>query len=136
MTSMLMRICYIFYFQVRYTLYWHSFICFRLYFGKEILVNRLFAKGEWTYRLDFGPSRWSALNMGFVNKQPSRMQGRWIRIELNMGKEVSTWIHTWHQMDHMFFDHLDYFPKWPHGRRPNTNMGDHCFPNFTLVDLL
>ena len=29
------------------------------------------------YILDFGPWRWSALNMGFVDKWPSRMQGQW-----------------------------------------------------------
>ena len=43
-------------------LYW------RTHFRNEILVNRLFIKWKWTYILDFGPWRWGALNMGFVNK--------------------------------------------------------------------
>ena len=33
---------------------------------------------KWTSMImDFGPWRWSALNMGFVDKWPSRMQGQW-----------------------------------------------------------
>ena len=31
----------------------------------------------YTYILDFRPWRWSAFNMGFVVKQPSRMQGQY-----------------------------------------------------------
>ena len=30
-----------------------------------------------THILDFGPWRWSTLNMEFVNKWPSKMQGQW-----------------------------------------------------------
>ena len=52
-------------------LYW------RLDFVNEILVNCSFTQLKWTYILDFGPLRWSALNMGFVDKWPSRMQGEW-----------------------------------------------------------
>ena len=32
--------------------------------------------GSWHYILDFGPWRWCALNMEFVAKRPSRMQGQ------------------------------------------------------------
>ena len=48
----------------RYLLYW------RFHFEKEIPTTRW----EWTYILDFGPWKWSALNMGYMDKQPSRMQ--------------------------------------------------------------
>jgi hypothetical protein len=64
-----MRILSIFDFQVNYMLYW----LFR--FEKEILVNCLFTQWKWTYILDFGPWKPSALNMGYMDKQPSRMQG-------------------------------------------------------------
>jgi hypothetical protein len=57
-------------------LYWHSFKCSRFRFKIEILVNCLFTKGKWTLILNFEPSRWNALNMGFVDKRSSRMQGR------------------------------------------------------------
>ena len=38
-------------------------------------INCLFTNWKCTYILDFRPKRWSALNMGFVIKRPSRMQG-------------------------------------------------------------
>ena len=65
---MLMRVLLVFYFQVNYMHYW------RLHFEKEILVNCLFTQWKWAYILDFGPWKWSALNMGYMDKQPSRMQ--------------------------------------------------------------
>jgi hypothetical protein len=37
----------------------------------EIPLNYLFTEWKWTYKLDFG------LNMGFVDKWPSKMQGIW-----------------------------------------------------------
>ena len=46
------------------------------HFDNEIPINCLFTQWKWTYILDFGPWRWSALNMGFVVKRPSRMQGQ------------------------------------------------------------
>ena len=36
----------------------------------------VWTKRRHTYILDFGPWKWSALNMGFVNKWPSGMQGQ------------------------------------------------------------
>ena len=55
-----------FYFQVNYMFYW------RFHFENEIPGNCLFTHWKWTYILDFGPWKWSALNMGFV-ECPSRM---------------------------------------------------------------
>ena len=52
-------------------LYW------QFHFENEIPVNCLSTQWKWTYILDFGLWRWSALNMGFVDKWPSRMQGQW-----------------------------------------------------------
>ena len=40
-----------------------------------------FTQWKWTYILNFGPWRWNALNMGFVEKWPSRMQGQWFFLE-------------------------------------------------------
>ena len=54
-----------------YMLYW------RFHFDNKIPVNCLFTQWKWTCILDFGPWRWSALNKGFVDKWPSRMQGQW-----------------------------------------------------------
>ena len=64
-----MRICNIFDFQVDYMFYWW------FHFEIEILVNFLFIKRKWTYILDLGPWRWSALKMGYMDKRPSKMQG-------------------------------------------------------------
>ena len=50
----------IFEFQVTYMLYWP------FDFENEIPVNRLFTRWRWTWIFEFGPWRWSALNMGFV----------------------------------------------------------------------
>jgi hypothetical protein len=36
----------------------------------------------------------------------------------------STWIPTWHRMDHVH-GHLDYFQKPSLGGRPTTKLGDH-----------
>ena len=63
--------CNIFDFQVNYMLYW------RFHFKNEIPINHLFTQWRWTYILDFGPWKWSALNMKFVVKRPSRMQGQY-----------------------------------------------------------
>ena len=35
----------------------------------------LFTQWKWTYILDFGPWKRRALNMGYMDKRPSRMQG-------------------------------------------------------------
>ena len=52
-------------FQVNYMLYW------RFHFKKEIPINYLFTQWKWTYMLGFGPWRWSALDMGYMDKRPS-----------------------------------------------------------------
>ena len=51
----------------------------RFHFDNEMPINWLSTQWERRYKLDFGPWRWSALNMGFVDifKWPSRMQGQW-----------------------------------------------------------
>jgi hypothetical protein len=49
----------------------------QFHFVNEIPISCLFAQWKWTYILDLGPWRWSAFNMGFVDKWPSRMQGQW-----------------------------------------------------------
>ena len=41
-----------------------------------VAFDCLFTQWKWTYILGFGPWRWSALNMWFVDKWPSRMQGQ------------------------------------------------------------
>ena len=41
----------------------------------EIPINSLLTQGMWTHILDFGPWKWSALNMDYMDKRPSRMQG-------------------------------------------------------------
>ena len=51
-------------------LYWH------FHFRNEIQVNLFFTDWKYTY-VYIGPWRWSALNMGFVDNWPSRMQGKW-----------------------------------------------------------
>ena len=43
----------------------------------DYLLNCLFTQWKWTHILDFGPWKWFAANMRFVNKWPSRMQGQW-----------------------------------------------------------
>jgi hypothetical protein len=47
---------------------------------RKIPINCLFTQWKWTCILDFGPWNRSALDMGYVDKQPSRMprsgQGR------------------------------------------------------------
>ena len=75
------------YFQVHYMLHWHtfSFLNFKInflsfhgwfHFKNKIPLNCLLIREKWTYILNFGPSRWSAFNMGFVDQQPSRKQGQ------------------------------------------------------------
>jgi len=63
-----MRILWCFDFQVNYVLHWW------FHFRNEIPINDLFTRWKCTYILDLRPWRWSALNMGFVVKRPSRMQ--------------------------------------------------------------
>ena len=46
------------------------------HFRNEIPINCLFTNWKCFYILDFRPWRWSALNMGFVVRRPSRMQGQ------------------------------------------------------------
>ena len=36
------------------------------HFKIEIPINCLLTQWKWTYILDFGPWRWSALNMGYM----------------------------------------------------------------------
>ena len=43
-------------------------------FKNEISVTRSFTKRKWTYVLDFGPRKRGPLNVGYVDKRPSRMQ--------------------------------------------------------------
>jgi hypothetical protein len=43
-------------------------------------------------------------------------------------KKYSTWIPTWHQMDHVSWS-PGLFSKPPLGGRPNTKPGDHGTPN-------
>ena len=57
----------VFHFQVNY---------WRFHSGNEILIRCLFTKWKCTYILDLRPSRWSALNMRFVDKRLQRMQGQ------------------------------------------------------------
>ena len=58
-----------FYFQVNYMLYrW-------FHIEKEIPINCLFTQWKCTCILDFGPWKWSALNVAHMDKRPSRMQG-------------------------------------------------------------
>ena len=47
----------------------------RIHFGNEIPINLLFAEWKCMHVLDFRPWKWVALDMGFVDKRPSRMQG-------------------------------------------------------------
>ena len=47
------------------------------HFKNVIPINFLFTQWKWAYILDFGPQKWSALNMKFMDKWPSRMQGPW-----------------------------------------------------------
>ena len=61
---------------------WHSFTCFRVWHWKWNSCQLLITKGKWTSTLNFGPTRWSALNMGFVDKWPSRLQGQFVLLEL------------------------------------------------------
>ena len=46
----------------------------------------------------------------------------------------STWIPTWHQMDHVSWS-LELFSKPTLEGRPNTKLGDHGTPNVTTVGL-
>jgi hypothetical protein len=55
-------------FQVNHMLYWW------FHFKKKIPVNCLFTQWKWTYILDFGPWKRSALKMGYLDKQLSRIQ--------------------------------------------------------------
>ena len=66
-------------------LYW------RFHFDNEIPINCLFTQWKRRYILDFGPWRWSALNMGFVNKRPSRMQGQWSLWNRTGRQQFSVW---------------------------------------------
>ena len=51
-------------------LYW------RFHFEKDNPINCLLAQWKWTYILDFEPWKWSALDLGYMDKRPSRMQGQ------------------------------------------------------------
>ena len=62
--------CYAFDLQVNYMPYWW------FHFQNEIPITCLFTNWKCTYILDFRTWRWSALNMGFMDKRPSRMHGQ------------------------------------------------------------
>ena len=62
-------------FLTNYTFYW----CF--HFKKEMPINCLFTQWKWTHILDLGPWKWSALNMGHMNKRPSRMPGQFYSLK-------------------------------------------------------
>ena len=69
--------CNIFDFQVNYMFYWH------VHFDNEIPINCVFTQWKWNIHImDFGPWRWSAVNMTFVIKRPSRMQGQCFFFEI------------------------------------------------------
>ena len=46
------------------------------HFEKEFPINCLFTQWKWTYILDYGSWKWSVLNMGYMDKWLSRMQGQ------------------------------------------------------------
>ena len=52
-------------------------LSWRFHFKNDIIVNYLSTHWKWTNILDFKSWRWSALDMGFVEKWSSRMQGQW-----------------------------------------------------------
>ena len=56
---------------------------------KGIPVDCIFAQWKWAYILEFGPWRWGALNVGFVDKWPSRMQGQWFNRSQTSGQQFS-----------------------------------------------
>jgi hypothetical protein len=54
----------------------------RPHFENEIPIKCLFTQWKWTWLLDFGHWRWSALNMGYIlDKRPSRTQGQFYFLE-------------------------------------------------------
>ena len=63
------EVFFVFDLQVNYMFHW------QFHFRNEIPINCLFTNWKCTYILDFRPWRWSALNMGFVVKRPSRIKG-------------------------------------------------------------
>ena len=48
----------------------------RFHLKSEIPIDCLFTQWKWTCILDLEPWRWSALNMGYIDKRLSRMQGQ------------------------------------------------------------
>ena len=78
--------CNTFDFQVNYMFYW------RFHFDNETPVNCSITHWKWTYILDFGPWGWSALNMEFVGKWPSRMQERWVFLKSGRRAAVFGWV--------------------------------------------
>ena len=77
-------VCNIFPFQVNHMLYWW------FHFKNELPIKRLFTQWKWTHILGFGAWRWSALNMGYMDKWPSRMQGKFYFLKLG-GAGSSFW---------------------------------------------
>ena len=60
-----------------------GFLDFKIHFIDDSLqewnpTQLLFTKGKWAYTLHVGPSRWSVVNMVFVNKRPSTMQEQFV----------------------------------------------------------
>ena len=55
----------------------NSMLYWRFHFENETPINCFFTQRKWAYILHSGPWRWNAINMGFVDKWPSRMQGQW-----------------------------------------------------------
>ena len=74
-------------FQVNYMLYW------QFHFENDDPINVLFTQWKWTYILDFGPRRGSALNMGCVGKCPSGMQEQWVFRSRAGRTKVFSWVH-------------------------------------------
>ena len=69
--------------QVNYMFHW------QFHFRNKIPINCLFTNWKCTYILDSRRWRWSALNMGFVVKRPSRIQGNDF---LKVGQGGQAWI--------------------------------------------
>ena len=47
-----------------------------VHFENKILINYSFTQWKWAYILNFGHWWWSALNMGYMDKWPWRMQAQ------------------------------------------------------------
>ena len=73
-------------FQSNYMFYW------RFHFDNETPINCSFTQWKWTYILDVRPWGWSALNMAFVGKWPSRMHEQWVFPKSGGRAAVFSWV--------------------------------------------